>query len=328
MNLTGDKKTTEGKKTPELTVTLEQQKKIDEMIESSKNNNVVFWNPSITKEFYVPVEGGEIRVLHVKPKQPLNKRAIVLVPGWGVLQEGFNILCEILNDEFEFYYIETREKKTSRLKRRKVDMSIQRMAIDIMQAIDFMKIDKDNYTIIGPCWSSTIFLQGILENNFEAKSIIAWDPMHRLWFNKFLLKLEPIIPAFVVVLLKPILMFFAFLGMKEKAQKERSQRFVRNSVMWKWKKAAYKVKDLELFGTLKPITQEILVFNATKDKVHDQENYPKLAKEMPNGRFFFLNTTEEKRERLLCVIIKEFAKTDLKTNIPPILREFEKELKR
>jgi len=328
LKLTGDKKTIEVIKPAELTVTTEQQKKIDEMIESSKKTDVAYWDPSITKELYVPVEGGEIRVIHVKPKKPLNKRAIVFVPGWGGLQEGLNILFEVLHDEIEFYYIETREKKTSRIKRRKADMSIQRKAIDIMQVIDYLKIDKDNYTIIGPCWASTIYLQGILDNNFEAKSILAFDPMHKLWFNKFLLNLEPVIPAFVVVIFKPILMFFAFLGMKEKAQKERNQSFVRSSVMWKWKKAAYKVKDLELFGTLSSITQEILVFNATKDKVHNQEDYPKLAKEMPKGRFFFLNTIEVNRERIMCVIIKEFAKTDMKTNIPPILREFEKDLKR
>jgi hypothetical protein len=315
-------------KPPELTVSAEQQKKIDEMIESSRKKDVVLWDSKITKEIYVPVDGGEIRVVHVKPEKPLNKRTIVFVPGWGGMQEGFNELYEVLHDEIEFYWIDTREKRTSRIKRRKVDLTIQRFAIDIMQAIDYLKIDKENFTIIGSCWSSTIILQGILDYNFEAKSILLFDPMHKLWFNRFILTFEPIVPAFVVNILRPVFMFFAFLGMKEKKQKERSQRFVKNAVVWKWKKAAYQVRDLELFGTLNAIKQEIIVFNETTDKVHNQEDYPKMAKEMPNGRFFFMNTVESNREQIMSAIIKEFAKTDLKTNIPPVLREFEKNLKR
>jgi len=326
--LTGDSKANEVVKPPELTVTSEQQQKIDQMIESSRKKNFIPWNPSITKDIYVPVEGGEIRVVHVKPEKPLNKRTIVFVPGWGVLQEGFSVLYEVLHDEIEFYYIETREKRTSRIKRRKVDMTIQRMAIDIMQAIDFLKINKNDFTIVGTCWSATIFLQGILDGVFEAKSILLFDPMHKLWFNRFLLTFEPVVPAFVVNILRRVFMFFAFLGMKEKAQKERGQKFVMSAVIWKWKKAAYPVRDLELFGTLSPITQEIIIFNETTDKVHNQEDYPKLAKEMPKGRFFFMNTIESNRERIMSVIIKEFAKTDLKANIPPILREFEKKLTR
>ena len=321
--------TTEDIKPLELTVTFEQQKKIDAMIEASKIDNVTHWDQQVTKEIYVPIDGGKIRVLHIKPKNPTNKRIIVIIPGWGVTSKGFDVLYEVLHNEIEFYYIETREKGSSQIRRRKANLTIQQKAKDIMKAIDYLKIDKDNYTLVGPCWSATIFLQGLLDNNLEAKSILIFDPMHKLWFNKFLLNVSPFIPSFVVtIILKPIIIFFAFLGMKEKAQKERSKSFAKNAVMWKWKKAAYAVKDLELFGTLNPIKQEILVFNGTTDKVHKQTDYPKLSKELPKGRFFFLNTIESNRERIMSVVIKEFAKTEMNEKIPPVLREFEKELER
>ncbi|MFW9924474.1 MAG: hypothetical protein ACFFDW_14415, partial [Candidatus Thorarchaeota archaeon] len=96
----------------------------------------------------------------------------------------------------------------------------------------------------------------------------------------------------------------------------------------KWKKAAYRVRNLELFGMVKDIKREILVFNGTTDKIHEQMDYPKLTKEMPKGRFFFMNTDESNRERLMGVILKELVQVDSKINIPSSLKEFEKELKR
>ncbi len=319
---------TEDIKSPELTVTFEQQKKIDTMIEASKIDNVIHWDPQVTKEIYVPVDGEKIRVLHIKSKNLANKRIIVFIPGWGVTSEGFDVLYEVLHNEIEFYYIETREKRSNQIRRRKANLTIQQKAKDIMKVIDYLKIDKDKYTLVGPCWVATIFLQGLLDNNLEANSILIFDPMHKLWFNKFLLNISPFIPTFVITIIKPIMLFFAFLGMKEKTQKERSQDFAKYDIIWKWKKAAYTVKDLELFGTLSPIKQVILVFNGTTDKVHKQTDYPKLSKELPKGRFFFLNTIESNREQIMSVVIKEFAKTEMNEKIPPVLREFEKELER
>jgi len=53
-----------------------------------------------------------------------------------------------------------------------------------------------------------------------------------------------------------------------------------------------------------------------------------MAKELPNGRFFFMNADESVRERLQAVIMRELALVDAKINVPPSLLQFEKELKR
>ena len=55
-------------KPPELQVTEEQQLKIDQLIDSTRKEGVIHWDEKITKEIFVPVDDGEIRVLHVKPE--------------------------------------------------------------------------------------------------------------------------------------------------------------------------------------------------------------------------------------------------------------------
>ena len=104
--------------------------------------------------------------------------------------------------------------------------------------------------------------------------------------------------------------------MEEKSQKERSESLISEAVIWKWKKGAYQARNIELFGSVSDIEKELLVFNGTTDKVHVQTDYPKLAKEMPKGRFFFMKTHEKNRERLMGIVLKEFAKVGEEEKIP------------
>jgi len=316
-------------KPQELQVTEEQQLKIDQLIDSTRKEGVTYWDKKITKEIFVPVDDGEIRILHVKPEKPKNKRIILFIPGWGVIADGFQDLYEGLFDSVEFYYIETREKGSSRINPiRKADMSISQNAKDIQSTIDYLGLQNTDFVLAGPCWGATIQLLGLLEKTLDAPTIIAFDPMHKLWFNRFLLDIAPIVPAFLVNWLKPLFKWVLFGNMKEKAQKKRSEDFLDSADAKKWKKAAYQARKLNLYGKLNKIQKEILVFNGTTDKVHEQIEYPKIAKELPNGRFFYLNTDESKRERMLTAVLREFALVDGKTNIPKSLREFEKKLSR
>ncbi|HUT80430.1 MAG TPA: hypothetical protein VMZ29_04430 [Candidatus Bathyarchaeia archaeon] len=313
---------------PELTITQELQNKVDQLLKTSKRDVVSYWDPKDTEFIYVPVDGGEIRVIHVKAENPKNKQPIIHLPGWGVIPIGFNVLYEVLHEEYEFYYIETREKGSSKIKKRKANMTILQKAKDVQKALDYLGFANKEFTLFSPCWGATIAIVGIKENILKIPRLITFDPMHRLWFNRFIINISPIIPAFVFSIIKPILMFFAFLGMKEKSQLERSKQFAKNAIIWKWKRAAYKVKDLELYGTMGSIQQEILVFNGTTDKIHEQSEYPKLAKELPKGRFFFMKIDESNRERLQAIVMKEFANVEGKSGIPPSLLQFEKNLQR
>ncbi|MHA1442835.1 MAG: hypothetical protein ACTSPK_13390 [Candidatus Heimdallarchaeota archaeon] len=316
-------------KPPELRVTPEQQKKIDDLIEATKKGNVItYWDEKITKYLYVPVDDGEIRVVHVKPEKTINKRMLVFMPGWGVGPAGFHELYETLHDEVEFFYIESREKSSSKLNKKKANMSIEQMAKDVQDTFNFLDLPGKDFVFVTPCWGATIIFIGLLNKTIEIPSIVVFDPMHKLWFNKFINTISPAIPVWFANIIKRPIKFFALLGMKEKAQKKRNAEFIDKADVWKWKNTAHAAKDLEMFGMFDGIKQEIIVFNATTDRIHSQEAFPKIARELPNGRFFFMNTEESLRERLMSGVMRELAAVDGKINIPPVLAEFEKKLYR
>ncbi|NHJ39155.1 MAG: hypothetical protein FK731_03920 [Asgard group archaeon] len=322
------KKEQEKVRPPELTINPELKKKVDELIQATYKEGVEYWSEEITETIYVPIDVGEIRVLHVKPKKPKNKRILLFLPGWGVTNDEFNDIYEILHEEVEFYYVETREKSTSRIKRWGTNLTVSEKAKDVQRVIDYFKLNEKDYFIGGPCWGSTVTLVGIKEKILNAPAYVVFDSAYKLTFSKLLIRLGVIVPAFIVAILKRILKFFAIRGMKEERQKERTAAFIDNAEVWKWKKSAFQNRNLNLFDILGEIEEEIPSFNGTKDKFHHQEVFPEMARLMPNGRFFYMEVDESERERLQGVIMREFAMIDSKSGIPKIFLQFEKELKR
>jgi len=285
-----------------------------------------FWEPGVGRERYIPVEHAEIRVFHFHPAHPQAVRPIVVLPGWGATPEGFQELYAVLHGKAELYYLETREKASSRLLHRRADMSVSRSARDVQAALEALGLaGRRDFLLLGACWARTVILRGLAEGSLEAPTIVVADPMHTLWFSRWVLRyVSPLLPLPVVHLLRPILLHGMLGDMQEPAQKQRFFHFVRSADPWKWKKAAEAARELELFGSLSGIRKEVFVLNGTRDKVHDQRDYPRIAGELPRGRFLFLPAGESLRERLFGAVALEFARVSAAQGLPPSLAGFEK----
>ena len=309
----------------ELMISEELKQRIQEMLDSTVQEDApFFWEQEYCNSEYIPVDDGEIRVFHIKPPKIESKRPIVFVPGWGGLKEHFHDYYKVLHNRTEIYYVETREKNSSRLDKH-AKMNMSQKAKDIQDVIDFFKLSNMDFILHGTCWGSAIILQGLMDGTIEAPTILVHDPMHTLWFPKWILKyIEPILPTFVVRLLKPLLKWMQLRGMEEEVQRERAEYFIKYADIKKWKKTARAVKDFELFGNISGIKETVYVSNGTTDKVHDQLDYPKIAAELPNGRFIYMETDESKREKLMALIAYEFSKIAKEEQIPQSLLEFRK----
>ncbi|HUT80759.1 MAG TPA: alpha/beta hydrolase [Candidatus Bathyarchaeia archaeon] len=313
--------------TPYLTTTEKQVQKIRSKIEELKQSVPSFWEEPNCKINNIPVAGGTIRVLHLKPVNPISIRPIVFLSGWSSMPRLFNEFYEMLHDRIEFYFVETREKITSNIKRRKADMSLSQKAKDVQAVINYFELNKQDFALFGSCWGAAVVFQGLLDGTLKAPQYVTFSPMHKLWFNKVILKgLAPLLPAFVITILMKILPFFMFLGMKAKKQKKRILETFNDAVAWKWKKAAIAAADFELFGKLSKIEEEVLVIAGTHDRVHDAKNYPRFTNELQNSRFLFFGIDETEREYTLGLILNELSKISSKEYIPKFFKEYEKKI--
>ncbi len=278
------------------------------------------------EKIYVPVNEGEILVFHHKPQNPTAVRPIILIPGWGSDLDSFYELYINLIDKVECFHIETREKSSSRLTNKKIPMTVRQSAEDVQQVLSYLKFDgSKDFVLIGTCWGSSIILKGLIDRILPVNNtIVLFDPMHTLWFPKFLLNwFVPLVPNWLGEVIRPIGKWLALFGMKEQVQRKRNSEIIDNAEIWKWKRAAYQARDFELIGNLSSIANEVFILNGTKDKIHDQRFYPLIAQEIPNGRFVFLKTDESNRELLIGKVAREFAGTPGTDGLPLALQPFE-----
>ncbi len=129
-----------------------------------------FWEMEEAEHIYVPVEGGEIRVIHIIPENPISKRPLLFLPGWAVPPIAFQDLYEIVHKRYDFYYLETREKTSSRIGRFG-DFTMPRKAKDIVVAIKYLGLDKIDFVLTGTCWGSAMIIQGLIDHTVSAPTI-------------------------------------------------------------------------------------------------------------------------------------------------------------
>lgn len=308
----------------------EEAQAVSALLASSAPDAPPFWESG--EHIRVPVGDAEIRVIHCMPGGAEARsgaravRPVVLVPGFGVIPEGFQDFYRAIHGRAEFFYVESREKASSRLDRR-ADMSVPRMARDLSLVLEGIGLGQGrDFILAAVCWGATIVLEGLREGLLNAPTILACDPMHALWFPRWLLRwVTPLVPVPVVTALRP-LVFRAMLGdMREPVQKQRVRDFVYRADVRKWKRAAEAARDVELMGRLEDVRQEVFVLNGTADKVHDPRVYPLIARAMPRGRFLYMGTGEENRERLFGTAALEFARVASRDGLPPALAPFEKD---
>lgn len=312
-----------------LTITLEQQKKIKQQLEQLKQKNVPeYWEEPHCKINWIPVDDGEIRVLHIKPNNPIGVRPIIFLGGWQTMSYQFYDMYKIMHKRVEFFVVETREKYTSKLNRRKANLSVSQKAKDVQKVIEFFNLENTDYILFGTCWGATIVCQGLLDKSIKPpETIVIFSPMHKLWINKFFLKvIGPLLPAFMVGFLLKIIPVFLFAREKAKTQKNRMLQTIKDAESWKWKKAGIAAGNLELFSKLSAIEEEVIVIGGTHDRVHKSYDYPRFADEMPKGRYFYFGIGEAERELTMGLILLEFAKTNSKQKIPKLFEEFERNL--
>jgi len=287
-----------------------------------------FWEPGVAEQLMVPVDGAELRVFHLASRDPSARRPVFMIPGFGATPEGFQDFAAALRDKAELFYLETREKSSSRIAHRRADMSVGRSARDIRQALSSLGLDGRDFVLVAPCWGAAIVLHGLLEGIIDAPTVLLGDPMHTLWFPRWVLRyVSPCLPAPTLRLIRPLVARAMLGDMQEPTQKRRAYAFVYGADVWKWKKSAEAARDFELFGRLGGITREVFVLNGTKDKIHDQRHYPRVAAELPRGRFLSMQTDERHRERLFGVAALEFARVSAEQGLPPSLARFERRIR-
>ncbi len=172
-------------------------------------------------------------------------------------------------------------------------------------------------------------MKGLIEEYFNPPTTVVFDPLCVFNFLKFWINvLLPLTPAFVLGAARNIMAKMIMRGMKNEAQRERNMKFVEGAVTWKWKKANYQNRKIDLTPDLPKIKNEFFITHGPKDKFHTGQSFYDYAKQTPKGRFVYINGADEDRELIAGVLGTAFANVKKEDGLPDVLKQFEMDLKR
>ena len=303
---------------------------LDSFILSYKRDVPNFYDEGESEVLHVPVEDGVIRVYHHKPKMVKTKRPIIFIPGFGTTLQSWRDFHKTHHGFAEYYHIETRDKKSGQIRRHiKVDLTIDRIAKDIANVIEFVGLTDQKYVIVASCMNGGVLLHGLIKEYFNPSTAIVFDPFTKWTQYRFFVKLVmPVFPPFLLGALKFIIGKIIMANMKNEAQKERNIDMLESAVPWKWRKFSLQNVNFDLTDEMKKISNEVFVFHGPLDKFHPDEVFRNVAKRMPKGRYFFMKTSEENRELLVGVIATLFSSISEQDGVPDDLVPYEVNLNR
>lgn len=303
----------------------EKFEKIDQFIEENRRDVPFYYEEGECDILYVPVEDGELRVFHHKPKNDITKRPIVFFPGFGNPPWTWRYFSVPSHNRGEYYIIDTREKRSSNMnKHRKINMTIDQMAKDVGDVIKYLGIDKQDYVLMSSSWGGGVLLQGLINKYYNPGTTLALDPFPKFVHQKLVVRVFfGLTPGFILDGIKMLLAKFVLLTMRNKAQKERNMATVNEAVGWKWRRTLLQNLSFDIYSDLNKIDNEVYLFHGPKDKYHPRKIYYTIACSIPNCRFFFMDAAEDKRELLAGAIAHQFAKQTKNDKVPEFFQQFE-----
>jgi len=313
-----------------FTLTAKQQETIENLMKTGKRDVPEFFEEGESEIYYFPVKNGELRVFHHKPEKITFKRPILFMPGYIARPETWSDFHLPHHGQCEYYYLESREKDSSKMKNRcKVKLTVKESARDLQKAIKFLGLDKRDYVLVAASYGGGIVFQALMDKLIDPPTVIVFDPIAKWVYTKaFTNFVSMVTPAFILSILRMLITKIYLRKMENETQKKRFVAFAQGTEAWKFRKCTNQNKKFDIIERLPEIDKEITIFHGPIDKYHPRDAYYRFAKAIPKGRFFFMDTADENRELLAGVAATEYAKISKEDDTPEILKQFEVQIKR
>jgi pimeloyl-ACP methyl ester carboxylesterase len=250
--------------------------------------------------------------LHVITFTPAQKRKnppVVFVPGWISLMKGWQIVLKEMTKEFEIYYIETREKISSQVKSDE-KFSVTEIGNDIVDLISRWNLQEKNYILLGSSLGATVILDCFRLLKPKPRCLVLIGPnavfrVSRLWmivvycfYPRFYLLMKPIV--------KWYLRTFRMNVNTDYAQYQKYCNALDAADPWKLKKAIIPFSKYQVWSLLSGIDIPVLIFGASKDKLHEPANLQKMVSMIPRATYLDLETNQGTHSEKMVAQLKKY----------------------
>ncbi|MDI6795294.1 MAG: alpha/beta hydrolase [Desulfatibacillaceae bacterium] len=228
-----------------------------------------------------------------KPGTP----TLVFVPGWISLLSGWHEVLGQLCPCCRVLYIETREKKSARLPSLKREFSVERMADDIIEAVEALVPENAPFCYAASSLGATVVLEAMSRQSRAPNAAMLVGPIAQMHFPALGLAFARILHPSLFFVFKPWLKWYlANIRCDKKKEPEQVAKYfatIDAAEPARLKKNAFAIRHYSLWEKLPKIGAPVTVFGARTDKVHGLETLEKIAAALPAGRLEILESNKE-----------------------------------
>ena len=241
---------------------------------------------------YIQVsDGSHLKILNTKAKQnKKNNHVLFLVPGWGSIPLGWDeFLIDIMTD-FDIYYLETREKDSSRLNK-KTKHDLDRCSSDIKDVVDSLNIAQQRLIIMGSSFSTPIIAHALASEKIKPKLGVLVGPAIKFKPPPTFMFLTAFIPGRFITILKPIgRLWIKFFKSEDEIQAAKYYRVIKEADPVKWKKIGRNFPKLVFRELYRKIPVKMLIVDEAEDKMHETEQTQEVASLIKDSIYINLKT--------------------------------------
>jgi len=240
-------------------------------------------------ERWIAVQDGvELKVREWRPDDT-GQPPLYFVAGWVSVVEGWRPLLEVLVRRRPLVYIETREKRSARIDRRRMrveSFTVQRLADDLCEIARVLEVDRSSAIWFGSSMGSTAILESLKGGRLPARAAFLVGPnaaFHFAWWSRPLLR----VPAASYFVAKHLVIWylrhFRVDARREPDQMQRYERTLNAAEPVRLKLSARAVIGYTLWPGLETVKAPVGIAYASSDLLHAESEAKSIVATLPAG---------------------------------------------
>lgn len=250
-----------------------------------------------------------LRSVVFTPPQKTNNPPVVFVPGWISVMAGWHDVLIDMSKDYEIYYLETREKKSSQLGAAE-KFSVEAIGNDITRYVELLGLQEDNFILFGSSLGATAILDCVRNLETKPKCLVLVGPNAVIRVPRFGIALVHLVypPLYSVVkpFVKWYLRHFRLDVSSDPAQFAKYCTALDNADPAKLKQAVIPLSKYSLWEFLPDIKIPTLIFSASKDIMHEPENLRQMNEILPHSTLIDLETNRGTHSSLMVTEMRKY----------------------
>jgi len=247
------------------------------------------------EEMIAVSENVSLRLITFTPNTINNNPAVVFIPGWISMISGWQEVLKEITKDFTVYYLETREKISSKIKG-EVEYSVDEIGKDIIRLTEILKLQEGKYILVGSSLGATSILNCCEDLKMKPLCLVLIGPNSEfripLWGVFVIHLFYPPLYMFFKPYVKWYLKTFRLNVKHDYEQYEKYSSVLDFADPWKLKRAALSVYKYSVMGLLDKIEYPTLILGGSKDKLHEPENLKKIVSSLKKATYVDMGTNK------------------------------------